>query len=34
MRARLFQALYLFLVATAMVGWTWLIFDGLEWLVS
>jgi hypothetical protein len=34
MRARLFRALYLFTVAIAMVGWTWLIFDGLEWLVS
>jgi hypothetical protein len=34
MRARLFRALYLFTVAIAMVGWTWLIFDGLEWLLS
>jgi hypothetical protein len=34
MRARLFHALYLFTVAIAMVGWTWLIFDGLEWLLS
>jgi hypothetical protein len=34
MRARLFHALYLFMVVIAMFGWTWLIFDGLEWLVS
>ena len=34
MRARLFQALYLSMIAITMVGWVWLIFDGVRWLVS
>jgi hypothetical protein len=34
MRARLFQALYLWMIAIAMVGWVWLIFGGVKWLVS
>jgi hypothetical protein len=34
MRTRLFQALYLCTIAITMVGWVWLIFDGVKWLVS
>jgi hypothetical protein len=34
MRDRLFQALYLCLIGITMVGWGWLIIDGVKWLVS
>jgi hypothetical protein len=34
MRVYLFQALYLCMIAIAMVGWVWLIFGGFKWLVS
>ena len=34
MRAHLFQALYLCVIVIAMVGWVWLIFDEIKWLVS
>jgi hypothetical protein len=34
MRDRLLQALYLCMIGIAMVGWGWLIIDGVKWLVS
>ena len=34
MRARLVQIVYLTASATAMAGWTWLIFKEIEWLVG
>jgi hypothetical protein len=34
MRARLFHIVYVTMVAAAMAGWTWLIFNGVEWLVG
>jgi hypothetical protein len=34
MRDRLLQALYLCMIGIALVGWGWLIIDGVKWLVS
>jgi hypothetical protein len=34
MPARLVHIAYLIAIAIAMVGWGWLIFDGVKWLVS
>jgi len=34
MRDRLFEALYLCMIGIALVGWGWLIIDGVKWLVS
>jgi hypothetical protein len=34
MRAHLFQTLYFCMIAIAMVGWVWLMFGGVKWLVS
>jgi hypothetical protein len=34
MRARLVHITYLIAITTAMVGWGWLIFTGVKWLVS
>jgi hypothetical protein len=34
MRGRLLEALYLCMIGIAMVGWGWLIIDGVKWLVS
>jgi hypothetical protein len=34
MRARLIHIAYLIAITTAMVGWGWLIFSGVKWLVS
>jgi hypothetical protein len=34
MRARFIRIGFLLAIATAMVGWGWLIFSGVKWLVS
>lgn len=33
-RARIFHAVYLAAIATAMAGWTWLIYTEIKWLVQ
>jgi hypothetical protein len=34
MRARFIRIAYLIAITTAMVGWAWLIFGGVKWLVT
>jgi hypothetical protein len=34
MRGRLFRVIFLCMIAITTVGWVWLIFDGIKWLVS
>jgi hypothetical protein len=34
MRARLFRVLYLTAVAVTMMGWVWMIVEGIEWVIA
>jgi hypothetical protein len=34
MRQYLFRSAYLAAIATAMIGWLWMIFVGLEWAIG
>jgi hypothetical protein len=33
-KARIFKVFYLTVVAIAMVGWSWVIFQGLAWALA
>jgi hypothetical protein len=34
LRAKLFRTAYVGVVVTAMVGWFWMIFVGVEWVLG
>ena len=34
MRARIFGLLYLTAVAVAMIGWLWILVEGLAWAIN
>jgi len=34
MRARLFRVLYLTAIAVAMMGWLWMLFEGIGWAIA
>jgi len=33
MRARWFRSLYLIAIAVVVVGWVWMLFEGIEWAI-
>jgi hypothetical protein len=34
MRARVFRLLYLTAIAVAMIGWLWMLFEGISWVID
>jgi hypothetical protein len=34
MRARVFRLLYLTAIAVAMIGWLWMLFEGISWAID